>query len=391
MSWVRRIEAKKSKLFEEKLKVFESISRADCDGANAKVFQPGEHFFESLYMGNLNRSDVESLFKEFYTSVQTQGDGRPASPSDDGKVKVAEDVILSSDILYFDKKVHIALQVPGTNPDESNGSTVYTLQVPESSSDSLEGWINLSLYNQIVSQKCFDTLRTKEQLGYIVAAQPTRNASQKHAYSYVVQSEQPPWKVKTRIESFARTIDKFFANGMVAEAEAEKEKAAAGEAADGEKVGAEAAEGEKAAPPTEEDQRKEAVALFDQYRTSLLSQFEERPKKLAEEFSGNWARIGDRTFQFHRREEAVQIIKDLTMEKFLEFANNMTLDKCSSICVEVYPPSMEGDRPTDYKDNEAEGYLALTGVEGIIERVHGSERMTSEFGRWIPSSTKIDM
>ena len=76
------------------------------------------------------------------------------------------------------------------------------------------------------------------------------------------------------------------------------------------------------------------------------------------------------------------------MEDFLEFARGMALDKCASVCVEVYPPSMESERP-DYEDKEDEGVLALRSLEDVVERVHKNERVTHEFGRWIPSSTKI--
>ena len=120
--------------------MFEGIQRNDLDGTNDKVFQSGEHFFESLYSGNLNKADVDSLFTDFYASIKDGGkDGSAAEDT-----KVAEDVISSSDLLYFDKKkVHIALQVAGTNPDESNGSTVYSLQVPGSDTDSHDRWIKL--------------------------------------------------------------------------------------------------------------------------------------------------------------------------------------------------------------------------------------------------------
>jgi len=78
-------------------------------------------------------------------------------------------------VLYQAPGTHFSTRVAGTNPDEKNGATIYSLQITGSDADGLKNWLLLSLYNQVVSQKCFDVLRTKEQLGYIVSAQPSRS------------------------------------------------------------------------------------------------------------------------------------------------------------------------------------------------------------------------
>ena len=204
MTWETRMKHKKAHLFEEKLAVYETLKREELNGMNKKIFS--ERFIESIVMGNLTRSDTKVLFESFLSELNS------FAPSSDFQIKWPEEIIASSDVLYQNPGTHFAIRVEGTNPEELNGACIYQLQVPPgpgpeeedgtTDTDTLWNWLQLALYNQIVSQKCFDVLRTKEQLGYIVWSQPWRSTGQKQSYLYIVQSEVAPWKVKRRIEAF---------------------------------------------------------------------------------------------------------------------------------------------------------------------------------------------
>merc|ERR1719162_220631 len=68
----------------------------------------------------------------------------------------------------------VLLELEGTNPDEKNGAVVLSLRAAR---DSLENMNLVQLVVQALSHKCFDELRTKQQLGYIVSMRPHMDPS----------------------------------------------------------------------------------------------------------------------------------------------------------------------------------------------------------------------
>uniref|UniRef100_A0A8C5L6T5 Insulin degrading enzyme n=1 Tax=Jaculus jaculus TaxID=51337 RepID=A0A8C5L6T5_JACJA len=65
----------------------------------------------------------------------------------------------------------------------------------------------LELFCQIISEPCFNTLRTKEQLGYIVFSGP-RRANGIQGLRFIIQSEKPPHYLESRVEAFLITMEK---------------------------------------------------------------------------------------------------------------------------------------------------------------------------------------
>lgn len=63
----------------------------------------------------------------------------------------------------------------------------------------------LELLAQIMSEPCYDTLRTKEQLGYIVSC-GVRRSNGTQGLRVIVQSEKPPPDVDIRIELFIQNM-----------------------------------------------------------------------------------------------------------------------------------------------------------------------------------------
>lgn len=66
---------------------------------------------------------------------------------------------------------------------------------------STESNMLLELLAQIISEPCFNTLRTKEQLGYIVFS-GVRRANGAHGLRIIVQSDRHPKYVEQRIKTF---------------------------------------------------------------------------------------------------------------------------------------------------------------------------------------------
>ena len=63
----------------------------------------------------------------------------------------------------------------------------------------------LDLFAQITREPCFDTLRTKEQLGYIVWSSARKSTSDR-GYFVLVQSNRKPDFLDHRIEEFLKSV-----------------------------------------------------------------------------------------------------------------------------------------------------------------------------------------
>jgi len=59
----------------------------------------------------------------------------------------------------------------------------------------------LLLFSQMADEPCFDTLRTKEQLGYVVSSSPCV-MTMVSGYRVLIQSEKPPEYLEKRIDVF---------------------------------------------------------------------------------------------------------------------------------------------------------------------------------------------
>ena len=61
----------------------------------------------------------------------------------------------------------------------------------------------LQLFAQIIKESCFNVLRTKEQLGYIVFSGVWRQGGV-HGLQFIVQSHKKPKFLDSRIENFLK-------------------------------------------------------------------------------------------------------------------------------------------------------------------------------------------
>jgi secreted Zn-dependent insulinase-like peptidase len=186
------------------------------------------------------------------------------------------------------------LERRGANPEEKNGALVLRLQVAE---HSIRSACLTALTSQILSQRFFDELRTKQQLGYIVSMS---SYSEKHAFvglRFIVQSERPPVEVLQRVRDWI-----------------------------------EGAWGYLEADLSDEE--------FREYRASLVAQVRERFKSLGEEFGAHWAEVAARSLHFDLRREQAACLESLRLEDIRRFASEV-LRSAPALCVLV--ASQRGD------------------------------------------------
>ena len=169
----------------------------------------------------------------------------------------------------------------GVNPDETNCAVAVNVEtgwiaksVCESDCADLESSALLSLLSQICSQKFFDDLRTKQQLGYIVHS-AAMIQERRAGLLFLVQSELQAPVVQEKLQTFINNLDQAVST------------------------------------VSEED--------FQKYIQAVVADFKEKPKNQAEEFQRHWAEIEKRRFDFKRKERLIPIVETITKNQLVKF------------------------------------------------------------------------
>lgn len=161
-------------------------------------------------------------------------------------------------------------ELPVKNPAEPNSCVVYWMYTGEVTDPVARA--QLALLGQIVHEPAFNQLRTKEQLGYVAMASATSTGLR-----VLVQSERDPVYVESRIESFLSGLKETIENMPDAE--------------------------------------------FDRHRQALIDKKEEQPKNLGEESRRFWSRIGDKYYEFGKRQTDIAHLRTTTKADVLALYN----------------------------------------------------------------------
>lgn len=267
-SYERRLTTTPFYLFEERLEEFLKLKIEDFSGLHEKLFQ--DRFTECLIQGNVTREETRSLLTKFFDTLPTP---RPLQD------------IPKCEVTMVQNDVHMCLR--GTNPEEKNSASIVAIQIGE---DTIETSTLVNLATQVLGQRFYDDLRTKQQFGYIVSMQASRKSGYLMEMNYIVQTEKPVWEATEKINEFIKQNSTML-------------------------VGL-----------SDED--------FETYRQALLTILEEKPKKLGDEWVRNWQPIRDRNFNFVRKEQQAEYLRKLTRADFNEFAKSLETRKrvVSEVC-----------------------------------------------------------
>nr|ODN99932.1 hypothetical protein L204_02377 [Cryptococcus depauperatus CBS 7855] len=163
-------------------------------------------------------------------------------------------------------------QIPVPNVNEINNGVFYFVQLGDLRDVSIR--CRTVLFSRICSDACFDTLRTKEQLGYIVSSNSV-GFEGRIGYAVTVQSESDPQYVETRIEAFLEGVTDLL------ESMSQEE--------------------------------------FDGYRQSVIDQKKETPKNLKQETDMMWARISDQSYEFAKNDNDIVELGKISKDDCLAF------------------------------------------------------------------------
>jgi insulysin len=173
-------------------------------------------FYEVLIYGNV----YEEAAVKWSDIIRTGFECKPLHPFH-RLISARSHIIPHGTIIFTYPKGHYALQLPVHNVHNLNSAIEYVLQVGSSDEDNKR--TVLSLIGQIASEPCFDQLRTKEQLGYIVFS-GIRKGIGMLAFRVIVQSEKHPIYIESRVDNFISRLREIIVD--LSDEEFEKHKAA---------------------------------------------------------------------------------------------------------------------------------------------------------------------
>uniref|UniRef100_A0A3P9K517 Coenzyme PQQ synthesis protein F-like C-terminal lobe domain-containing protein n=1 Tax=Oryzias latipes TaxID=8090 RepID=A0A3P9K517_ORYLA len=157
----------------------------------------------------------------------------------------------------------------------------------------------LELFCQIIHEPCYNTLRTREQLGYIVFSGP-RCAEGGQGLRLIIQSNVEPLYLESRVEAFLSSIEQAL---------------------------------------TEMSEE-----VFQKHIQALAVRRLDKPKNLSAESAKYWAEITSQKYHFHRDSVEVEHLKTLTKENIIEFFREwlaVTAPKRRKVSVHVLSRKMD--------------------------------------------------
>lgn len=177
----------------EKLQELDHISAEDIQAFYPTILS--QLHVEGLVHGNLFKEDASKMLKD------------------------ALDILKPKDLLPSQLSGHHSLVLPKgskwvykrdvEDPNNVNSGIEYLIQVGNVTQTALRA--KLSLLAQIAQEPCFDQLRTKEQLGYLVFS-GVRKQTGSMGMRFIVQSERDTIYLENRIEAFLEKLKTLVEN-----------------------------------------------------------------------------------------------------------------------------------------------------------------------------------
>jgi insulysin len=251
------------------------LVHAALAGVNEKILS--DCYLEGLAMGNLTADEASGMLQGL---VDVLGMQRKLT-----ELPMPSEAALPTGVTKW--------SVEGPDEEDGNNCVRWVIQIPYSLSVRPMVW----LLQQIGGAKFFADIRTKQQLGYIT----TLTWKEGDGFLYMLcycQTEYCTDYVQGRVNRFMRG---FWAE-LLAMTDEEDER-------EGGKKGSEQA-GETKKPG------------FATYVQAVISQLEEKPKNLREEFGRYWSEIVDRRYAFDRRQQQVERLQQLTLAEFQQWVRD---------------------------------------------------------------------
>ncbi|ORE08646.1 hypothetical protein BCV72DRAFT_203143 [Rhizopus microsporus var. microsporus] len=275
----------------EKLKELEVITAEDVQSFYPSLIS--RLHIEALVHGNFSREDAQKMLHDTIDILKPKA----LQPSE----------LIGNRSLTLPHGSKWVYQRDVEDPNNVNSGIEYVIQVGNITETSLRA--KLTLLAQIAQEPCFDQLRTKEQLGYLVFS-GVRKQVGSMGLRFILQSERDTIYLENRIEDF---LDKLRA--LV----------------------------EKMTPEE-----------YDAQVQSVITKKLEKDKNLAQEGSKYWSHIHSGFYEFDQAEKDIKELKEIKKEDLLAFMSEY-IDPCSSkfrkLSVHIQSQKAQTAQPKKFKVN----------------------------------------
>ncbi|KAJ3326456.1 Insulinase (Peptidase M16) [Blyttiomyces sp. JEL0837] len=298
---------------EEKLEVLKDITAEEIQ--NFYPYLISQMHVEALVHGNVEADDALKLADIVDTELKA-GILPPQS----------RDQVVRTLIIPEGKKITHTRDV--YNPDQPNSAIEYNIQIGDITDDDVR--VKSLLFSQVVREPCFNVLRTKEQLGYIVFSS-VRKQTGMIGLMIIVQSEKPPVYLEERIVAFLSSMRTTLSEMTDAE--------------------------------------------FEKHKAALAFKLLETDKNLYQEASRLWRHIQSRYYDFHQNERDAVMVKSITKDALVEFFDRRISPSSSTLRkLSVHMQSRMA--------KEVDGVAAANSDEISIGKDGVAEfKLASEFGK----------
>ncbi|KOS15541.1 ste23-metalloprotease involved in a-factor processing [Malassezia pachydermatis] len=240
----------------DKLKVISSITAKDVQTYQAELLSALHA--EMLVHGNMSASVAHSLLADVESRLDFKA--------------LPVHLTVPPRSLILPPGHRVAWHLPVANAGNVNSSLEYYCQVGDPTD--VRKRTMLALLAQIAHEPCFDQLRTKEQLGYLVFS-GVRTSVGQMGFRVIVQSERSSTYLESRIDAFFEQLL--------------------------------------------QQMRRMTDAEFEAHVRSLLHKRQETVKNLAEETMRFWQSIHSGYYDFLHRERDVAVLPTLTKDDMIAF------------------------------------------------------------------------
>ncbi|KAF7255299.1 hypothetical protein EG68_08286, partial [Paragonimus skrjabini miyazakii] len=216
-------------------------------------------FIEILAYGNVTVDEAMSYRELIEGAFLMQFGSKPLSPS---QITMAREVIFPTQTKAIFQRLTF---------NQPTSAICYYLQGPLQSTrnDTI-----LNLFCEMIHESAFNTLRTEQQLGYIVYT-GARRSNTLQGFRCIIQSSSRPDELEKQIENFLASVRDFIVFMTPKE--------------------------------------------YDMYVDSLTSRLLEQPKSMAERNARIWAEIACHHYNFERQRLEAEVLQQIPLGELLEF------------------------------------------------------------------------
>ncbi|CAK9439966.1 uncharacterized protein LODBEIA_P40660 [Lodderomyces beijingensis] len=260
---------------EDRIRVLEELKFDHIKEFVSRSIWDAGVFAEVLIHGNFDIKDaneIKEVINNHIASIRPIDDGSSLDHED--KLHLQNFVLQPGEVVRYEKTLK--------DQDNLNSCIEYYLQFSPHNDDARLR-VLIDLLAVTIREPCFDQLRTKEQLGYVVFS-GLKKGRTSLGFRILVQSERPSAYLEYRIDEFLLKFGKFVNSEL-----------------------------------TEED--------FAKFKNALKDLKLQRIKHLSEETNRLWNSITDGYYDFDSRSKHVSILQSVTKAEFIKFYNEYLGDR----------------------------------------------------------------